>query len=123
LAGRYDFTIYKGTDWRAALTWRADDELVDLTDWHAHMQIRPDYADKTTVVYADLTDGDHSDYNSGGITLGGTDGTILLHQSAVQTSAMAFSSAVYDLKLTDSAGRLTRLLEGIVILSDEVTRG
>ncbi len=114
MSGSYDFTIEKGTYWNRALSWTADSVPVDLTGWTAHMQVRPAYANQTSVVLADLTDGS-------GITLGGTAGTILLELTGTQTAALSFDTAVYDLYLTNPSGRPTRLLEGIVTLSDQVT--
>ncbi len=119
MSGAYDFTISKGAYWNIGLTWKVDGALVDLTGWHARMQIRPEYADQSSTVLADLSDTNPP----GGITLGGAAGTILLVQTGVQTAAMAFTTAVYDLLLTDPTGKPTRLLEGVVTLSDAVTSG
>jgi hypothetical protein len=118
MAGSYDFTIEKGTYWSRALTWNVDNAPQDLTGYHAHMQIRTEYADQAGTVCADLTDDE-----DGGIILGGSAGTIQLILDGAQTGALTFTSAVYDLLLTDPTGKPTRLLEGVVTLSDAVTSG
>jgi hypothetical protein len=116
VAGVHDFVIYQGADWGITLTWTAYGSLVDLTGWHAHLQVRPGFASQTPAVLINLTD------PSGGITLGGTAGTISLALSAAQTAALSFASpAVYDLKMTNPSGSVTRLLQGAVTLSQQVT--
>ena len=57
-----------------------------------------------------------------GITLGGAAGTITLDQTATQTTALAIGSCVYDLELVSGANVVTRLLQGELIISAEVTR-
>lgn len=122
VSGSYDFTIEKGTYWSRALTWQVDGSPQDLTGWHAHMQIRTEYADQAGVVCADLKDTAVSPAEPG-IVLGGSAGTIQLVLTGVQTAALSFDTAVYDLLLTDPDGKPTRLLEGVVTLSDAVTSG
>ena len=120
MSGNYDFTIERGTYWSRILTWNVDGTPQNLTGWSAHMQIRTEYADLAGTVCADLKDTAVSPAVAG-ITLGGPAGTIILVLTGAQTSALAFDSAVYDLLLTDPGGKPTRLLEGIVTLSDAVT--
>jgi hypothetical protein len=117
VTGRYDFTINQGADFDVILTWTAGTPAapVDLTGWTAHMQIRPSFADAGGAVYADLSS------TSGGIVLGGTAGTIELIIAAVDTTALGFTQAAYDLKMTNPVGKITRLLQGSVTLLPEVT--
>ena len=42
--------------------------------------------------------------------------------SATQSAALDFNSAVYDLEIVSPAGVVTRLVQGTVTLSREVTR-
>jgi hypothetical protein len=121
VTGFYDFCINAGTDWSMTLTWLTGDppvSPVSLTGYSAHMQVRSGFAGAGGTVYADLSTG------SGGITLGGTAGTITLAMSNITTSALSFGPgevASYDLKLTSPGGQVTRLLQGAVILAPEVT--
>jgi hypothetical protein len=87
---------------------------VNLTGFTARMQIRASLEDDDTL--ASLTT------ENGGITLGGTAGTVALLLSATDTAALDFTSAVYDLELISSGGVVTRLLSGAVTLVPEVTR-
>ncbi len=87
---------------------------VDLTGFTARMQIRESLESTTTL--EELTT------ENGGITLGGTAGTVALLISATDTAALDFSTAVYDLELISGAGIVTRLLYGDITLAEEVTR-
>jgi hypothetical protein len=87
---------------------------VNLTGYTARMQIRATL--DATVVIVSLTT------ENGGITLGGTAGTLALLLTAVATAAFTFSTAVYDLEIISAGGVVTRLLSGNVVLSKEVTR-
>jgi hypothetical protein len=58
---------------------------------------------------------------SSDITLGGVAGTITLLIPAADTATFTWWVGVYDLKLTSSSGVVTRLLEGSVAVSPEVT--
>ena len=57
---------------------------------------------------------------NGAIVLGGTAGTIALTIPASATSTFTFVRGVYNLTLTSSAGIVTRLLQGNVIVSPSV---
>jgi hypothetical protein len=121
VTGTWDFSVNEGTDWSVTLTWLTGTPPVtpvDLTGYSAHMQIRSSYADSGGTTYADLSTG------GGGIVLGGTAGTIMLSMSHAVTSALAFGAgetAAYDLKLTSPSGGVSRLLQGAVLLSLQVT--
>lgn len=86
---------------------------VNLTGWEARMQARRTVGDDT--VLFELTSG------NGGIVLG--NGTIVVRISAQETSAYAWKNGVWDLELIAPDGTVTRLLEGGVSVSPEVTRG
>jgi hypothetical protein len=54
--------------------------------------------------------------------MGGTEGTVLLTINDADTTAFDFVRGVYDIEVIDSDGIVTRLVEGNVELSKEVTR-
>jgi len=78
------------------------------------MQVRPTHS--SDVVYLDLSTA------SGGISIDGPNGTITLSRTAVQTAALAWNEAVYDLEIVSGGGVVTRIMQGKMILSREVTR-
>lgn len=87
---------------------------VNLTGYTARMQIRRSKTASTTV--ASLTT------ENSRIALGGTSGTITFSMSATDTALLEPSQYVYDLEVESAGGVVTRLLEGLVVVSGEVTR-
>lgn len=114
MAGSFDFTIEQGATFNLLMTWKIDGTPVNLTNWTARLQARVDVED--TEVVLNLTT------ENGGITLGGALGTITLNQNATQTALLQTGSFVYDLELISGVSSVTRLLQGELTISAEVTR-
>jgi hypothetical protein len=95
------------------MTWKIDNVAVNLTGYTARLQARVDVEDTETVL--SLTTGS-------GITLGGALGTISLDRTATQTAVLPTGEFVYDLELQSGAGVVTRLVQGQLTISAEVTR-
>jgi len=112
-AGTLDFTIEQGATFNLLLTWKIDGTAVNLTNYTARLQARVDVDSTTTVL--SLTTG-------AGITLGGVLGTISLDQTAAQTTALPAGQYIYDLELIAGSGSVTRLVQGELNISAEVTR-
>jgi hypothetical protein len=118
-AGNYDFVgveaIEQGATWRKQTTYK-DSNLVpyDLTGFKAKMQARRSYAAPDPII--DLTT------ENGGITLGGTAGTINLFLSATQTAALYVYQGIYDLDLISPGGDVLRYLQGYIDISQGVTK-
>ena len=87
---------------------------VDLTGFTADMQIRQN-VQSSTILYEAST-------ANNAIVLGGTAGTITLTIPASATAGFTWNKGVYDMNLTSSGGVVTRLLQGAVVVSPEVTR-
>lgn len=112
--GIYPITIYKGATYSKIFTWKNPaGTAVDLTTFTARMQAREKVTSTTTFIDISTTSG---------ITLGGTNGTITVTLTAAETAAITATSGVYDLELIDAASVITRLLNGTVTISEEVTR-
>ena len=113
--GKLDLVAYQGASWDYTLTWLAGGTPVNLTAYTARMQVRETFDSTGTIL--SLTSGT-------GITLGGTAGTIYLEASATTTAGFDGTpnkQFVYDLEL-ESAGVVTRLVEGTFTINPEVTR-
>lgn len=111
--GTYDFTIYQGATFSRVLTWKDEnDTAINLTGYTARMQIRQRITGDTLIA---LTT------ENGRIALGGSAGTVTLTISASDTAAIT-TDGVYDLELVSGSEVVTRLLQGTVTLSKEVTR-
>jgi hypothetical protein len=109
------FTIYQGATFRKRLTWTAPaGTAIDLTGCTARMQVRSE-VDSPTALLSLTTE-------NGGITLGGVLGTIDLYVSDEATGAIAWEGGVWDLEIVHPGGEVTRLAQGSVSVSPEVTR-
>ena len=85
----------------------------DLTDWTARMHIREERDDTATIVELESPDD---------IDISAADALITINITDEATALYDFDEGVYDLELEDSAGDVTRLIEGSVTLCREVTR-
>ena len=115
MAGTLNFTIEQGATFELVMTWEIDAAPVDLTGWSARLQARVDFQSTNTILSLTTDPGD-------GITLGGAAGTITLDQNDAQTTDLPVGSFVYDLELISGDNIVTRLLQGELIVSAEVTR-
>jgi hypothetical protein len=86
---------------------------VDISNYTAALQIRSLPSSPTAVL--SLT-------SSSGITLGGATGEIEVHATALQTAAIDEGPYYYDLEITSDQNVITRIAQGQVIVSAEVTR-
>jgi hypothetical protein len=114
-AGIYDIYIEQGATYNQPLVWKdSSGTAVNVTGYTARMQIRKT-VDATTIILTLTTE-------NGRITVGGSNGLITLLVSAADTAALTTFCGVYDLEVISPAGVVTRLLEGQVEVSKEVTR-
>ena len=125
-AGNYSFTIEQGAtgDFEVQYT-DASNLPIDLTGYSGRMQIKSGFANDGPVTYASLSSSRYPDGT--GLNFSGSSGTkplasgsIGIYISAVSSSAFTFPKAKYDLELV-SGSTVTRILEGTITLSKEVT--
>ena len=124
-AGKYTFIVEQGATTDFEIKWTdVNGSKVDLTGYEARMQIRSDYGSSGTL-FAELSSTLESD--GSGLNLSGSNGTTPLSSgsigvfiSAATSSAFTFTEARYDLEMV-SGSVVTRLLEGKIKLSKEVT--
>ncbi|MEN6584712.1 MAG: hypothetical protein ABFE02_01495 [Sulfuricella sp.] len=114
------FTIYQGATFRKRLRWgvKATGVPIDLTGCTARMQVRAETS--APIVLLELTT------ENGGITLGGTAGIIDFYVGATTTAAFTWERGVFDLEIIHPGALpddVTRLAEGSITVSPEVTRG
>jgi len=114
MASTYNSTIDQGSDWYLTLIYKdSSGTAINLTGYTAAMQLRVN-PNSTT---ADLTLSTGS-----GITITGATGTIVVHATATQTAALVAKNYVYDLEIKSSGNIVTRLIQGTLNVSAEVTR-
>ncbi|MGS2646076.1 hypothetical protein [Streptosporangium sp. G12] len=114
MAGTYRFNIDQGTTVRRTLRWLRDGQTIDLTGATARMEIR-DKPGGALIHRLDTT--------NGGLTLDAATGKILIHIAPEVSSAWTVSKAVYDLEVVEASGVVTRLIQGPIAISPEVTTG
>ena len=115
MAANYDITIEQGATFQLNLIWKdSAGAPIDLTGYTAKMQVRQRYASDDAVLSLSTT--------AGTIVLGGVAGTINITGPAADTAAITIKQGVYDVELTSAGGIVTRLIEGCVAISPEVTR-
>jgi hypothetical protein len=126
-AGKYSFVIEQGTTTNFEIQYKdSNNAPVNLTGYSGKMMIRSGYADANPTTYAILSsslaaDGTGLNFSgSNGITppASGSIGVVI---SAMSSSNFTFNTALYDLEIT-SGSIVTRILEGQVSISKEVTR-
>lgn len=86
---------------------------VNITNYTAALQIRSLPSSPSAVL--SLTTGS-------GITITGATGTIAVHATAAQTTAIDEGPYYYDLEITSDQNVVTRVAQGQVVVSAEVTR-
>jgi len=127
MSAQYDLTINQGETLDAEnflFTWKAGGLPVNLTGYSARAQCR----DGGKLVFDWSTE-------NGKIVLGGANGTIAPSVAATETATyagsqpsimvagrQAVSIGQWDLELESPAGRVTRLLQGVVHLVPEATK-
>lgn len=81
---------------------------IDLTNYTGAAQMRKHYTSSNSVAFT--------------VSLGGADGTVTLSMTANATANIASGRYVYDVELTSNTGVVSRVLEGIVTVTPNVTR-
>lgn len=110
MATKANLIIDQGTSYYTSITI-ADEvgNVFDLTDYTGAAQMRKHYTSSNSTNFT--------------VTLGGANGTVGLALSANATANLTAGRYVYDVELTSTAsGEVSRILEGIVTITPNVTR-
>lgn len=115
-AGFYDWTFEQGSTVTLTLIYKdSEGVVVNLTGYTARLQIRPFKRSDVLLLEATIA--------NGRLVITPAEGKIVVTCPPLVSTALGnYPSAVYDLEIESSAGVVTRLLEGNVIHSQEVTR-
>jgi hypothetical protein len=126
-AGKYSFVIEQGTTVNFEIQYKdSNNAPVNLTGYSGKMMIRSGYADANPTTYAILSsslavDGTGLNFSGSNGSTPPASGSIGVVISAVSSSNFTFNTALYDLEIV-SGSIITRILEGQVSISKEVTR-
>lgn len=85
-----------------------NDASIDLTGYSGSAQIRKHYSSSNSVPFS--------------VGISPADGSVVLSLSSTQTSALRAGRYVYDVELTNSSNVVSRIVEGIVTVTPQVTR-
>lgn len=130
-AGRYNFQIEQGSTVDFTINYTDSDNVpIDLTDYQARMDIRPDAGSST--LYATLSSSINTDFSgihmeppnpNGPGTLPKSSGSLRIYISAATSSAFDFRAAQYDLEIYSGSTPTTvnKILVGQINLTKEVT--
>lgn len=109
MATKANLIIDQGSDFYTAISIaNMDDEAIDLSGYTAAAQIRKHYTSSNAVNFA--------------VSVDVPAGDLILTLSADQTNSMLPGRYVYDVEMTNSAGSVSRVVEGIVTITPGVTR-
>ena len=119
-AAQHDLVVEQGATWSQAVIWKTGSPAtaVNLTGYTARMQLRTSVTASTAALSL-TTENGRIALTAGS---GAGAGTITLSISATDTAALAAGRYVYDLELVSGGGLVTRVMEGVVTVSAEVTR-
>jgi hypothetical protein len=112
--GTYNIICPQGATFDRTFTLTIDGTPQNLTSYTAAMQVRESVNATSTLV--NLTT------ENGGITLGGSSGTITVTISAISSANFLPGIYLYDLELY-SQSTTTRLLQGSFTVTGEITHG
>ena len=109
MATKANLIVDQGTTYSTTVTITDDNgDVVDLTNYTGAAQMRKHYTSSNAATFT--------------VSLGGVEGTVTLGLSANSTANLVAGRYVYDIELTHSSGQVSRVLEGIVTVTPNVTR-
>lgn len=108
MADKLNLLIDQGSTYSVNLEVKdANNELVNLTGYSGAGQIRKQYTSNSATAFS------ISVYSNG---------TVTASLTANQTSNLTSGRYVYDIELTNALSEVTRIVEGIVTVTPQVTR-
>lgn len=115
MASTYNILVDQGSTYTLAVTYKdSTGAAINLTGYTAAMQLRLDYDSATAVLSLSSP--------SNGIVITGASGLVSITMSATQTAALSADTFLYDLEITSPTSVKTRLIQGVVVVSAEVTK-
>ena len=109
MAIKANLIVDQGADYVTTLTVTDDDgDVIDLTGFTGAAQMRKHYTSVTSYAFT--------------VTINAGQGTVDLSITANTSNTIPAGRYVYDCELTDSNGKKSRLVEGIVTITPQVTR-
>lgn len=109
MATKANIIIDQGTTFSTVINLTDDNgDPIDLTGYTGDSEMRKHYTSSNSTSFS--------------VSLGGVDGTVTLSLTSAQTSNLTPGRYVYDVEVTSGANVVSRIVEGIVTVTPEVTR-
>ena len=110
-----NITINQGSTYTLILLWQTLAGVpINITSYSGDMQVRENIDDTATLMQASTANGK--------MVIDGAAGKVTVTIPKTETTLLDFTRAVYDLEVTSPGSVTTRLIQGDVKLSEEVTR-
>lgn len=109
MAIKANITIDQGSDFSTEIDVLDDaGDVVDLTGYTGAAQMRKHYTSSTSTAF--------------NVSINASGGTVTLSMNAATSANVTAGRYVYDCELTSSSNTVSRLVEGIVTVTPQVTR-
>jgi len=109
MATKTNLTIDQGATFSSTITITDEDgDIVDLTGYTGASQLRKHYTSSNSTSFS--------------VSITANTGEVNLSLSANQTSNLVAGRYVYDVEITNSSNVVSRVLEGIITVTPNVTR-
>ena len=109
MALKANLLIDQGSSYSTTLMLTTEtDEAMDLSGYTGAAQVRKHYTSSNSSAFS--------------VDLNTTTGTVTISMSANTTANLVAGRYVYDVEITSGSGNVTRVVEGIVTVTPNVTR-
>lgn len=109
MATKANIVIDQGTTFSTSILLTDDNgDAIDLTGYTGRSQLRKHYTSSNSQSFT--------------VSLNSTEGSVSLSLSATQTANLVPGRYVYDVEVVSGANVVSRIVEGIVTVTPEVTR-
>lgn len=108
MAKKQNIVVDQGTSFNTTISMYADDgSVLNLTGYTCSSKIKKSYTSINSISFA--------------TSISGNDGIITLSLTPEQTANVSYGRYLYDVELIDSSNNVTRVIEGIVTITPQVT--
>lgn len=109
MAIKANISIDQGTDYTTVINVTDEDDLViDLTGYTGAAQMRKHYTSSNAYAFT--------------VSIAASNGAVTLSMNSATTNAISAGRYVYDCELRSASNVVSRLIEGIVTVTPQVTR-
>ena len=109
MAIKANLIIDQGTTYSTSIDIADDNDMpIDLTGYTGSAQIRKHYSSSNSTPFS--------------VSIDSADGVVTLSLTSTQTGSLTAGRYVYDVELTNTSNVVSRIVEGIVTITPQVTR-